>query len=59
MENEMDLNLSILLRAILKDQGTVRISTSSISDEIVSETEYRVIINFDDEGYLELSLEEK
>lgn len=55
----MDLNLSILLRAILKDQGTVRISTSSISDEIVSETEYRVIINFDDEGYLELSLEEK
>lgn len=59
MENEVELNLSVLLRVILKEQGVIRVSPLSISEELNSDSEYRVVINIDDDGYLELSLEEK
>lgn len=59
MEDEIDINLSILLRAILNQYGQVRLSISDLSREIESDKEYRVAINVVDDQFLEISLEEK
>lgn len=59
MDNEIDINLSVLLRAILNKYGQITLPISDLSKELDSDKEYKVLINLLDKENIEISLEEK
>lgn len=59
MENEIDINLSVLLRAILNEYGQIKLPISGLSREVEDNKEYKVVINLVDDEYFEISMEEK
>lgn len=59
MENEIDINLSVLLRAILNEYGQIKLPISGLSREVEDGKEYKLVINLVDDEYFEICMEEK